>query len=597
MKKALFSILLIAIIFFAISCSKEKLLDELIDSKGGSGATISATTCGCGSLPATSLTKNVVTDFGAIANDGNDDTYAFLRAAEWLRITSTATVAANLYIPTGTYQVGIQFPGSTLSITVPAPYSHVINNPYPNCCTRWGPDIFNFKGEKNIFIYGDGASSIVKYNNGLYYGGWTSSLTPATYYPPGVSCPPTGNVCDRAFIGDFIKILPGTGGVASSCISVSKLKVDGNNSSLFSNGFIGGYYGDCNSFVLDHDGLLINSSSNISITDVQLNNFCRDGILTMHSGTTPPTCVNLTNVLSIANSRQGISFGAGNNFTVSNSQFSKTGTVFYSNPGCGMDIEPEWGVPCSNSTFTNCKFSDNTFCGMISDNHPGMVTAMTFSSCEFSASINGSVSIWPHRMSSTVFSNCTIRGTVNHVTGMSSTDRLKFTTCLITDWNGGAPIAGWGNYLLNMGGTVITNNNYFEFTGCTFDLRKSALIYLDPLSSGYDRIFNDNRFNFYWSSLSTSTWTYTECPLPFTHTFFGRIWNSTLKGNVFKDMNPSATPIPANASRWAFMAETSPVNVLAGDNTFLPPNTSTTQYNHFYRRVSVWTCGLSNSTF
>ena len=136
--------------------------------------------------------------------------------------------------------------------------------------------------------------------------------------------------------------------------------MDGNNSKLN----LGGVYGECNGYEIGHDGIDVFGSKNITIQNVTCNNFGRDGLMFGFSKENPD-CIQLKNVTSNNNSRQGWSITAGSNISAVNCSFSGTGSVFYNNPGCGVDIEPESGGSCTKITFNKCKFLDNAFVGMI----------------------------------------------------------------------------------------------------------------------------------------------------------------------------------------------------------------------------------------
>jgi hypothetical protein len=470
-------------------------------------------TCGCVSMPPVGITKNLVTDFGAVPNDGQDDSKAFLCAANWLNNNWNSAYVVQLYIPDGTYNAGIQLaPGQSISTNCGVT---ITNN---TSQVRTPVDMIKLTNARNIVIYG-GENTIINYNTNLYYGGFNSSLISVPAIMPNV-----------AEIGGFINLFH------SSCISIRNLKINGSNAHLVQLGQIGGPGQDA--YQMYHDGIVIEGSHNVSVTDVKTNNFCRDGILVMDgSGVQIPQCPTFINVESNYNSRQGMSLTAAEKLTATNCTFNKTSTVFASSPGCGLDIEPAFpGNTVTYATFTNCKFLENKFCGMISDNHPKTVDYITFDGCEFSTGPAGAgtYALWPYVMSNTVFQNCIIRGPSVHTAGISAKNLLKFNACTITDWNSGSLVGGAGQYLIDNG----WGENFFEFNTCSFEFHKSRIITITSLPPGTqrDRYFIKNDFKAWVGDLLTSG------ILPYGgggwNGYLGAINNSTLRSNIFLEDAP-----------------------------------------------------------
>lgn len=574
-------IMIVAVIL--LSCNKEKILEDLKPEKEqavpNNEDKMMALACGCSGMPNISITKNLVTDFGATPNDGLDDSKAFICAAVWLNANWSTTSTIRLYIPLGVYNAGVQLaPGASFA----AGCTTITNT---GCQTRLGVDMIRLTNAKNIAIFGDPGTTVI-YNNGLYFGGYTIGMTPVSY-PVGLTCPPTtSNVCERADIGAFINL------INSSCINISNLRVSGNNTDVVAVGHLGGHVSECNGYQLGHDGIIINGSDYVSVTDVSLSNFCRDGIMIMNNfSAVNPQCPTLTNVVCNANSRQGLSLTAGDNLLATNCQFNRTGTVFYNNPGCGVDIEPEFSGTVNFSRFINCKFLQNAFCGMISDNHPVTVNTVDFSGCEFYASAPGSWSIWPKAMQNTTFTNSTIRGAFVHVAGTSAVDRIKFNGCFITDWNAGQPVSGWCNYLMNFGAT---DNDNFEFNNCKFEIHRSALIYTITIP-GFNRIFSGNVFSAHWNDLdswlTTNCNNWTQCGGSLS--FWGRFYSSTLNSNQFADMTPSSVPVTGN-DRYAPLAQIGAGIQTNGNNSF---PFAAGFFNHFTRQIDVCCCTVSSANF
>src|SRR6185436_5459326 len=291
----------------------------------------------------------------------------------------------------------------------------------------------------------------------------------------------------------------------------------------------------------------------------------RDGIMCCYADGNPDS-ICLENISCSKNSRQGISFTAGTNIKVVNGNFSKTGTVFYSNPGAGVDIEPEsWGT-CANISFTNCKFLDNRFCGLISDNHYPYVADITFNDCEFSASHRDSWSIWTKRMIRTAFNNCIIRGRFTHVAGIDSTDRMKFNHCTITDWRRGPrdTLSAWGGYLVDFGAGP-PDDHFYEFNYCNFEIHKTfAITTVENDSGNTERVFNHCNWKFYVDDLLKIIPPFPDTP---TRGFLGRFMSCTFISNTFNETSPSRKD-----KRLYFIEIDLHENSTDSNNTFAPQN-------------------------
>ena len=505
--------------------------------------------CLCTS-PKDTITKNIKTDFGARGNDKHDDTFSFLSASDWLNKGSGKNVVLKLVIPNGTYLVGLQLAAGE-KIVNPLNKDQSFSN--TTKITRLGIHIINLKNAKNILISGS-KGAVIKYKNHLLFGGYDEQLKKVTYVPFDTSCSTTKNSACFASIGTFITM------TNCSCITIEQLSLYGNNTSFA----LGGHYGECNGYELEHDGIDIFGSDHITIKNVSCSNFGRDGIMSTFS-TNNPECIRMINVVSDKNSRQGYSFTAGNNVVAENCSFSKTGSVFANNPASGMDIEPESGGVCSNSIFINCKFVDNVFTGMISDDHFPDVKNITFNGCEFSTSLPSSWSLWPKRMINTKFNNCTIRGPFTHVTGIDSLDHMQFNKCLITDWNNDKKIWGEMRYLMDFGSEGLQDNYFYEFNYCDFQVHKSLVIYtVEVNGSNSHRLFDHNKWTFYVNDLQKIIPHYPDTP---GRGYLGRFVNCTLKSNTFNETAP--TSVKKNLYFLEMDGETNDSDCL---NTFAPQN-------------------------
>jgi hypothetical protein len=505
--------------------------------------------CLCSS-PRDTVTKNIKTDFGAYGNNRHDDTFAFMNASDWLNKNSGKGAVIKLVIPRGTYLVGMQLAAGE-KIVNPLNKAQSFSN--ATKITRLGIHIINLKNAKNILITGT-KGTVIKYKNNLLFGGYDAQLKKVTYIPNDTICSTTKNSSCFASIGIFITMTD------CSCITIEQLTLNGNNTAFA----LGGHYGECNGYELEHDGIDIFGSDHITIKNISCSNFGRDGIMSAISKGNPD-CIRLINVISEKNSRQGYSFTGGNNVIAENCSFSKTGAVFANNPASGVDIEPESGGVCSNSIFNNCKFIDNAFTGMISDNHFPDVKEITFNDCEFSAFQPSSWSLWPKRMIHTEFNNCIIRGKFTHVTGIDSLDHMKFNKCVITDWNNDKKISGEEQYLMDFGSEGLQDNHFYEFNYCDFQIHKSLTIYtVEVTGSNSHRVFDHNKWTFYVNDLQKIIPHFPDTP---GKGYLGRFVNCTIKSNTFNETAP--TQIKKNLYFLEMDSSTNDSDCL---NTFAPQN-------------------------
>lgn len=121
-------------------------------------------------------------------------------------------------------------------------------------------------------------------------------------------------------------------------------------------------------------GISLVSCSNVTITNTIIRKCWGDGIFIARDNWDSPTdvrpCKNILieNVLCDSNRRQGLSVTAVNGLTILNSQFNNTGTIKYTAPGYGIDIEPnnQW-ESCTNISIKDCQFNNNIDAGGTSD--------------------------------------------------------------------------------------------------------------------------------------------------------------------------------------------------------------------------------------
>lgn len=290
------------------------------------------------------LRKDLKKDFGAVGDGLADDQDAFHRAASFFNErakTPAGAARAVLYLPAGTYRVGTPGPGSLASLLV-------------------------LQGCHNLTVAGaDSAHTIIRYADGLRYG----TFDPATHVPTD---PATAYATPAGGVGG------GTAIELRGCdnVEVRDLALDGNSAHLL----VGGHWGDTG-IQLSHDGLFVSDSRRVQLRRLAVHHFGRDGLQVLNhlaKGLDDPQLegIVLENARFDYNGRQGLSITGANGLRATNCSFSHTGRVrlaalgkpLFSNPGAGIDIEPEGGV-VAHVLLESCRLVDNAGQGLVSDRY------------------------------------------------------------------------------------------------------------------------------------------------------------------------------------------------------------------------------------
>jgi hypothetical protein len=307
----------------------------------------------------TSIGGNIVTDFLATGNGTANDECAFEWASDFFASLDPA-VPKKLIIPLGTYMVGAQ------------------DQPW----IPGGNDVLFFNDIQNLTIEGEIDPldplhlPIIRFNNCMKYGAFDIPNNPDDRL---LSCDEIP-ACDPPSPGNFYcRIMtPGTMLHFSNCqnVSISNLELDGNIDNIV----VGGRYTE--GIQIPNDGIFVNASQNVSIDNVNVHHFGRDGIVVYynvcpadylkeyHQPEGPLMNMLITNSKFNYNSRMGLTWGGGRGLNVYSCQFNYQGQGrFASKPYSGIDIEYEGGsnVGNMNGYFENCKFKYNKYAGMICD--------------------------------------------------------------------------------------------------------------------------------------------------------------------------------------------------------------------------------------
>lgn len=116
-------------------------------------------------------------------------------------------------------------------------------------------------------------------------------------------------------------------------------------------------------------GIKVAGSTNVTLKNIVSKEFWGDGIdlieayydSAVSAGVGICNNIKLDNVKCLYNRRQGISIEAARNVSIKNSEFAYTGAYKFTDPGCGVDIEP-WcnnELKIENIRFENCDVHHN----------------------------------------------------------------------------------------------------------------------------------------------------------------------------------------------------------------------------------------------
>jgi len=414
------------------------------------------------------LHKDLKKDFGAAGDGHTNDQPAFARAADFFNQRAKTSVGAGravLHLPAGTYLVGQPGPSTV-------------------------PDLLALRGCRNLSIVGaDSATTEIRYADGLYYG----TFDPATHLPyEGPTAFFTAN--GWALHGGTSILLQGCDNV-----EVSNLRLNGNSEHLV----VGGHWGDTG-IQLPFDGIFVSDSRRIRLRQLAVHHFGRDGIQVLNHlaksvDEQAQESILLENSRFDYNGRQGLSITGVNGLRAVNCSFSHTGRVvipalgrpLYSNPGAGIDIEPEGGY-AANVRLERCRLVDNAGQALVSDRYgsgPPTTKNIVLHDCLLWGTTNWSAWV---RQTDFLFENCRIYGAF--VTGCALADyATRFVGCTFEDrpYHGqpaygqhlvysnqearamrftNCRFVGTRNYLLLARPAATDTVSRFQLHGCTFEL-------------------------------------------------------------------------------------------------------------------------------
>lgn len=353
---------------------------------------------------------NFKTDFGAKGDGISDDSRAWSEAIAELDKNKTGT----LFIPAGTYLIGEQTKLKNGNI----------QHKYENTIKQ-GINIL-IEGERNR---SGKILSIIKFKDGLKHGifnGKNASLGVAIRFENG------NNITLRNL--EFNGNLP-------------KLNLGAKNAKQD----------------LWHIGIYMNLASNVLIEDVKTNHFAMDGIY-LRAPNKQGVNVNIVNVNSEYNARQGLSITSGRGVNILNSNFRYTGQGrLMVSPGANIDIENHSSQPIRDITIDGCLLSNNSSGSgslTIAGNVENLKVLNTTIETESLYSIQSNYS----QSKSFVFENCQITGVVEMAWGAKTKNgigKTQFINCIFTD-NNNSREASQRRALLNvMDDVELINCNFY----------------------------------------------------------------------------------------------------------------------------------------
>lgn len=398
-----------------------------------------------------------LSDFGAIANDNRSDQQAFNKAAAYINEHKGNT---RLIISRGKYLVGLKprysrdedIPTSTASLN----------------------DVMQLKNCDNVTIEGVG-NVLIRFADGLPFG--TLPNRP-------------GGADSSVHIGSLFRLI--------NCTNISFLNfsADGNNENfrLLKTWGVGK-----NAYEREHEGLFILNCQQVTVNNVSLKGFGRDGTMILQDADQVPVKnIYFTNCSFNNNGRNGLSWCGGENIHLYNCRFNNNGKGKIStNPASGLDIEPERYAPCKKGNIIKCEFSNNAGYSVVS----GYADAsdVTFDSCIINGNTNYALLCSSPRFT---FKNSAIAGgSLLCYDAANEKDGTNIINCSFTDSLAKKKVFT-ASYLVGITG------RYARFESCSFTGYKVPVIYTEikkkkAKADSENSLFTNCSFNVYFKKAST----------------------------------------------------------------------------------------------
>lgn len=395
-----------------------------------------------------------VKDFGAVPNDLINDQPAFEKASTFIKARQGNVI---LQIPPGKYFVGANNKKGKKGII-----AGKLN------------DVINIENCKNVTIEGKGIVEIDFVKN-LPFGTITAARKDAD---------------SAVHIGSLFRF------INSTDITVKNIRAYGNNEKflLLKKWGIG-----LRPYEREHEGIFIINCQNVKVEHAIFKGFGRDGGIILEDQHRLPTKnIGFWNCSFTGNGRNGLSWSGGDSVFFYNCRFTNNGRGKIStNPGAGLDIEPERASECRMGVIRKCYFENNNGYGFVSGYQEASDVLID------SSTIIGNYAFSFFCQSPRFhFKNCSIAGT-SMCTYDADTDEkgIKIENCIFADSIKGKKLF-LKNYLLGITGRFI------RLTGCTFNNYIIPSVYTEikkkkPSEDAENTRFNSCIFNAFFKKGST----------------------------------------------------------------------------------------------
>lgn len=357
-----------------------------------------------------------IKNFGAIPNDNLSDQKAFNDAAAYI---NKRKGNVKLVISEGTYLVG-------------PPYNY--KSSYRNLPLSQQWDVLALTNCNNVIIEGQGMPTI-KFLDNIPFG-----------------CVPyrSDKKDSSVHIGTLFRF------TSCSKIRMRDINTNGNNIKFR---LLHNWGAGANPYEREHEGLFILNSQDVIVQNCNFNYFGRDGLMILEDQDKQPVqSIRFTNCNFNYNGRDGVSWCGGADVSFYNCNFSYNASgKIVTNPGSGVDIEPERDAKCVRGSFIKCTFAFNGGYGLTSM-YPE-ASQVVFDSCKIYGNTNYSlINNSPYF----TFQNSQIAGTaIFSYDAPAEPMAIKITNCTFTDSLPGKKVFR-NNYMASIQG------RYMRFNNCTF---------------------------------------------------------------------------------------------------------------------------------
>jgi hypothetical protein len=436
-------------------------------------------------------TFDLVSNGGALVNDGPSGHAAFKAAQAFINRHDGNTT---LTIPAGTYIVGLQDPTA-------GPYH--------------GENILDLSNVHDVDIVGLG-NVVIKFKDHLKFGRDPNYTSNQITWSPG-------------YFMSFFRCRN---------IVIRNLHIDGNSANFDFMNIAANH-----NMELEHDGIFLEDTHDVTVEDVTVEHMGRDGIQAkcpeLSPGQIGPLSLVMNNCHFDDNGRDGFSWVGGYGVDATNCTFNRSGRgEVHAGLKAGIDLEPEVGN-VEHGRFTNCQFVNNLRIGVETGLVPGAGDDFIFANCTISGGGAGGPAIIAY-FPNIRFTNCDIYGGLqnayNAQYAQDEARAMRFTDCRFTDapLNGFQTMAEFGTLIKVYQTASRARFERCEFTTHTF---KHSFMHIDKAGASIQENlrFIDSRFvTAYTDALSPNN----REPVFATHVSF--------EGNcIFTKENNNPPPVPA----------------------------------------------------